>query len=166
MRKEQRVLGVDHAGVGGLLVHSWGLPERLASTVADHHSSDAGGEVATYVRLADMLAHHAQGDAVDHEIMLRVAQSCDLSPRTLQDVLFDLPHSGGSRMLRAERSPLSARETEVLRLLAQGKVYALIADELNVAVSTVRSHLHKTYERLGVADRAQAVLRATEMGWI
>jgi putative nucleotidyltransferase with HDIG domain len=166
VRQEQRTLGVDHAHIGGQLMLSWGLPAQLASTITDHHSSDAGDALATFVRLADMLAHHAQGDAVDHAIMLRLAQSCELSPTTLRDVLFDLPHSGGSRLLRAERSPLSARETEVLRLLAQGKVYTLIASELGLAVSTVRSHLHKTYERLGVADRAQAVLRATEMGWI
>jgi putative nucleotidyltransferase with HDIG domain len=166
VRIEQRVLGLDHARIGALLLHSWGLPERLVSTVAAHHSSDDGDDVATYVRLADMLAHHAQGDAIDRTIMLRVAHACDLSPKTLRDVLFDLPHSGGSRRLRAERSPMSARETEVLRLLAQGKVYTVIADELDVAVSTVRSHLHKTYEKLGVADRAQAVLRATEMAWI
>jgi putative nucleotidyltransferase with HDIG domain len=166
VRIEQRVLGLDHARVGALLLRSWGLPERLVSTVAAHHSSDDGDDVATYVRLADMLAHHAQGDAIDRTIMLRVAHACDLSPKTLRDVLFDLPHSGGSRRLRAERSPMSARETEVLRLLAQGKVYTVIADELDVAVSTVRSHLHKTYEKLGVADRAQAVLRATEMAWI
>ena len=33
-------------------------------------------------------------------------------------------------------------------------------------VSTVRTHLHNVYARLGVDDRAQAVLRATEMGWL
>jgi DNA-binding NarL/FixJ family response regulator len=35
-----------------------------------------------------------------------------------------------------------------------------------LTVSTVRSHLHAVYLALGVDDRAQAVLRATEMGWI
>ena len=38
--------------------------------------------------------------------------------------------------------------------------------DLNIAVSTVRSHLHKTYKKIGAADRAQAVLMATERGWL
>jgi putative nucleotidyltransferase with HDIG domain len=165
-RNEQRALGIDHASLGGALLARWGLPTRLASAIAAHHSSEAENAVATYVRLADMVVHHARGDAVDRTIMLRVAHACDLSTEALREVMFDLPHSDGSRRQRAEPSPLSIRETDVLRLLAKGKACRLIAAELDVATSTVRSHLHKAYAKLGVADRAQAVLRATAMGWI
>ncbi|MGZ4200874.1 MAG: response regulator transcription factor [Thermoleophilaceae bacterium] len=42
----------------------------------------------------------------------------------------------------------------------------MIAVELGISTSTVRTHLHNTYAKLEVDDRAQAVLRATEMGWI
>jgi putative nucleotidyltransferase with HDIG domain len=166
VRNEQRALGIDHASLGGALLDRWGLPTRLVSAVAAHHTSDAENAVATYVRLADMVVHHARGDAVDRTIMLRVAHACDLSTEALREVMFDLPHSEGSRRQRAEPSPLSMRETDVLRLLAKGKACRLIAAELDVATSTVRSHLHKSYAKLGVADRAQAVLRATAMGWI
>jgi ATP/maltotriose-dependent transcriptional regulator MalT len=38
--------------------------------------------------------------------------------------------------------------------------------ELDIAASTVRSHLQNTYRKLEVGNRAQAVLRATEMGWL
>ena len=61
-RRERRTLGMDHASLGGLLLRRWGIPDRLASSVAAHHSSEAESEVATYVRLADMAAHHAQGE--------------------------------------------------------------------------------------------------------
>jgi putative nucleotidyltransferase with HDIG domain len=165
-RQEQRDLGLDHASLGGLLLRRWGLPERLAQTVAAHHQAEAEHEVATYVRLADMVAHQAQGEAIDRTVMLRLASACGLSADALRDVLFDLPHASGSRRRRAEPSPLSKRETMVLRELARGKVYKQIGTELGLAASTVRSHLHRVYEKLGVADRAQAVLRATEMGWI
>lgn len=127
--------------------------------VADH-------EMATYVRLADLIVHHTRGDTIDRRKMLRLADRCGLSAGALRDVLFDLPHAGGSHRRRAEPSPLSARETAVLRILAQGKHYKVIAQELGVATSTVRSHLHNTYAKLEVDDRALAVLRATEMGWL
>jgi DNA-binding NarL/FixJ family response regulator len=54
----------------------------------------------------------------------------------------------------------------VLHGLAEGKVYKQIALELNLSASTVRSHLHNVYGKLGALDRAQAVLMATEHGWL
>jgi DNA-binding NarL/FixJ family response regulator len=80
-------------------------------------------------------------------------------------VLFDLPHAGSQRR-RAQPSPLSKQETVTLKLLASGKVYKVIAAELGLSTSTIRSHLHSAYTKMNVADRAQAVLHATEMGWI
>jgi putative nucleotidyltransferase with HDIG domain len=165
-RQEQRADSLDHATLGGLLIRRWGLPRRLIRTVAEHHSSEAVNDVSTYVRLADMVAHHRQGDAVDRTRMLALCHLCGLSVEALRNVLFDLPHSGGSQVRRADPSPLTPTETKVLRVLAQGKVYKIIAQELGLSSSTVRTHLHNSYEKLGVSDRAQAVLRATEMGWI
>ena len=163
---EQRTMRMDHASVGGLLLRRWGLPARLSAAVAAHHTAEGEHDVSSYVRLADMVAHHAQGEGVDRSMMLGLAEVCGLSALALRDVLFDLPHSGGSQRRRAEPSPLSSRETTVLRVLAQGKVYKVIAQELGLSTSTVRTHLHNAYAKLGVADRAQAVLRATEMGWL
>ena len=60
----------------------------------------------------------------------------------------------------------SAREVEVLRRLRDGKVYKQIALELELSTSTVRTHLHNTYAKLGAVDRAQAVLLATQRGWL
>ncbi len=62
--------------------------------------------------------------------------------------------------------PLSSREVEVLKRLAEGKVYKQIAHELSLSTSTVRTHLHNIYGKLGAVDRAQAVLYATERGWL
>ena len=53
----------------------------------------------------------------------------------------------------------------MLKRLAEGKVYKQIAHELESSTSTVRTHLHNTYAKLGAVDRAQAVLIATERGW-
>ena len=55
---------------------------------------------------------------------------------------------------------------EAVQRLAQGMVYKQIAHELSLSTSTVRSHLHNIYGKLGAVDRAQAVLHATERGWL
>jgi putative nucleotidyltransferase with HDIG domain len=163
---ERRSLGYDHATLGALLMQRWNLHERLMTAVSGHHSAQRAGEVATVVRLADILVHHAHGEAVDRDLMLQLAVACELSASSLRDVVVDLPHAGGSARRRAEASPLSAREREILELVAEGKAAAEIADRLELSESTVRSHLHKTYAKLEVPDRAQAVLKATEMSWI
>jgi LuxR family maltose regulon positive regulatory protein len=62
--------------------------------------------------------------------------------------------------------PLSERELEVLRLLANGMSNPEIADELVVAVSTVRSHCKSIYGKLDVHKRWDAVQRAQELDLI
>src|SRR5579884_2436517 len=65
--------------------------------------------------------------------------------------------SGG----RAEpHEPLTPRESEVLRLLAQGWRNKQIAQHLGVSVRTVEAHLNSIYLKLGVSTRTQAVMRA------
>lgn len=166
VQAERQLAGVDHASLGGLLADRWRLPRKLSATISGHHTADGQDELTTLVRLADMVAHQAHGDPVDRKLMLRLGASCGLSVPALRDALFDLPHAAGSQRRRAQPSPLSSRETAVIRRLAQGKLYKEIAIELGLSTSTVRSHLHNAYAKLEVADRAQAVLRATEMAWL
>lgn len=62
--------------------------------------------------------------------------------------------------------PLTPGQLEAVRLLAEGLLYEQIADRLGIGVSTVRTHLFNVYRRLGVYDRAQAVLLCAREGWI
>ena len=94
VRRERAAWGMDHASLGGILLRRWGLPKPLASAVTVHHSAEAEHEVATYVRLADMVAHHAQGAAVDGATMLALSHICGISASVLRAILFDLPYSG------------------------------------------------------------------------
>jgi DNA-binding NarL/FixJ family response regulator len=146
------------------LARRWGLPARLASAIERHHAEDAPTE-AVIVRLADMLAHYGHGMAVDPKQMSVVARSLNLSMDELRTVMYELPYPNGDRR-SVEPCPLSTREVEVLRRLRDGKVYKQIALELELSTSTVRTHLHNTYAKLGAVDRAQAVLIATQRGWI
>lgn len=54
---------------------------------------------------------------------------------------------------------LSKREQEILSYLAKGHLYKEIADTLSISVETVRTHLHKIYEKLHVHTRTEAVLK-------
>lgn len=61
-----------------------------------------------------------------------------------------------------ESSPLSAREKEVLRLVAAGHANKIIARRLGIAERTVKAHLTHIFQRIGVADRTQAALWARD----
>jgi putative nucleotidyltransferase with HDIG domain len=163
--RERLELGVDHALVGGVLARRWGLPNRLASAIERHHATDAEGEAAL-VRLADMLAHYNHAQPVDSEQLLTAAKAAGMTPAQLRGVMYELPHGNGQHKRNVDPCPLSSREVEVLSRLAEGKVYKQIAQELDLSTSTVRTHLHNTYAKLGAVDRAQAVLIATERGWV
>jgi LuxR family transcriptional regulator, maltose regulon positive regulatory protein len=65
-----------------------------------------------------------------------------------------------TRAREQEPEPLSAREQEVLRLLADGATNREIAAQLLVAESTVKKYLSTIYQKLGVARRTQAILVA------
>jgi len=59
--------------------------------------------------------------------------------------------------------PLSEREIEVLRLMAEGYKYKEIADRLFVSINTVRHHTRHVYDKLNVNNRTQALGRAKEL---
>ena len=61
-------------------------------------------------------------------------------------------------------APLSDRELEVLRMLAAGKPNRQIAEELVVALNTVKKHVTHILDKLGAANRTEATARARELG--
>ncbi len=64
----------------------------------------------------------------------------------------------------APREPLSQRELEVVRLIAQGRTNREAAAQLFISEATVKTHLLHIYAKLGVSDRASAVAVAFERG--
>lgn len=61
---------------------------------------------------------------------------------------------------------LTAREVEILRLLAAGVINKQIAERLKISEKTVRNHVSNMYEKLEIRDRAQAVLYAVRKGLV
>ncbi|MFC7760280.1 response regulator transcription factor [Catellatospora bangladeshensis] len=60
--------------------------------------------------------------------------------------------------------PLSARETDILRLVAQGMTNREIGRRLHLSEGTVKNHLSRLLERLGLRDRTQAAVYARDHG--
>jgi len=71
--------------------------------------------------------------------------------------------------LLAERVPgseLTARERDVLQLLAKGRSNREVGEALNISENTVRIHVSRILDKLGVTDRTQAVLLAIQRGLV
>ena len=101
------------------------------------------GIMGTYVR---MLLGFFDDEMLDHQRMTEVQLSSSVFSRSSALV-----------------EPLSEREIQVLRLLQTNLSSPEIADELFIAVSTVRTHIKNIYSKLGVHNRTQAVIRAREL---
>ena len=166
LKDERDQLGIDHALVGGVLARRWNMPQRIAVAIERHHAEDAEG-LAAMVSAADMVAHYSQGEAVAPERLRYTVGRCGLGSDELRELLYELPYKRTEGRRRVtEPCPLSARELDVLRCLSEGMVYKQIAGEMQLSVSTIRTHLHNVYGKIGAVDRAQAVLTAHERGWI
>jgi ATP/maltotriose-dependent transcriptional regulator MalT len=73
---------------------------------------------------------------------------------------------GGRISIPGLIDPLTARETQVLHLLAAGAPNRRIADDLVVTLDTVKKHLTHVLSKLGAANRTEAVARARQLGLI
>jgi DNA-binding NarL/FixJ family response regulator len=101
----------------------------------------------------------------------------DASPAQLADAVRAaargetvLSPSVASTLVRQVRSPapaaLSAREAQVLRLVAEGRTNAEIGRALFISEATVKTHLLRAFNKLDVADRTAAVTRAMSLGML
>jgi len=165
IRDERDQLGIDHALVGGVLARRWNVPQRLAVAIERHHAEQTDG-LAAMLSAANMIAHYAQSEAVSPERLRSACEQCGLDPSVMREILYELPYPRHEAPRASEPCPLSARELDVLRLLSDGMVYKQIAGEMQLSVSTIRTHLHNVYGKIGAVDRAQAVLTARDRGWL
>ena len=130
-----------------------------------------------------MLTMHADGDVMARAIQagaigylvkdssmeevvaaVRTAASGEsvLSPGLATSMLADVKRAGGG----SDGPTISAREEEVLQLVADGLSLPEVAAALYISVKTVKNHLASIYAKLDARDRTQAVLRAVRMGII
>ena len=112
------------------------------------------------------LLKDAGADELLHAIRVIAAGDALLSPSITRRLIADF----AKRPARSERpaalADLTARELEVLRLLARGLSNSEIATELVVGDATVKTHVARIFAKLDVHDRAQAVVLAYESGLV
>ena len=97
------------------------------------------------------------------EDVVAAARHAAVSPRS-----FTAPDLAEAmqRRLKPTGPQLSPREREVLDLLAEGLGVAAIARKLYISESTAKTHIAKIYDKLGAANRAQAIMNAIRAGLI
>jgi LuxR family transcriptional regulator, maltose regulon positive regulatory protein len=101
----------------------------------------------------------AAAEAVPRDYLARLVDAFEQAGLPVR-----LPVRRGGVVVTGLVEPLSARELEVLRLLAAGAPNRAIAKQLVVTLDTVKRHVSNLFSKLEVANRTQAVARARELG--
>jgi two-component system nitrate/nitrite response regulator NarL len=118
-------------------------------------TAQADGALA-YLLLAEgaagLLTKNAGADQIGDAVVAAADGQTVLGPEVVTALAAEI-----RRRARDEDPALSGREREVLGGLAEGRTAGQIGRELHVSESTVRTHMRRIYEKLGVSDRAQAV---------
>jgi LuxR family maltose regulon positive regulatory protein len=149
--------GGDQAGALAALAeaHTLGAPEGYLRVFVDE-----GPPMAALVR--ELLAsrrHQRRLAAVPREDLARLVDAFERAGLPIR-----APAGRGGVVVAGLVEPLTARELEVLQLLAAGAPNRVIAEQLVVTQETVKKHLSHLFDKLGVANRTQAVARARELG--
>ena len=75
-------------------------------------------------------------------------------------------HSDQTRANEHQYTPLSARQIQILTLVAQGKTYAQVAETISITERTVKYHMAEILDRLHLQNRAQVIAYAAQSGFV
>ncbi|SDJ85720.1 two component transcriptional regulator, LuxR family [Lentzea albidocapillata subsp. violacea] len=113
------------------------------------------------------LLKHAPARELLNAVRVVAAGEALLAPSITKRLIEDFVRSRRSERVRpAQLSVLTERETEILVLVAQGLSNTEIAAHLVLAEQTVKTHVSRVLTKLGLRDRAQAVIAAYESGLV
>jgi DNA-binding NarL/FixJ family response regulator len=133
-----------------LILTTFGLDEYVVSALRNGASG--------------FVLKEAPPEEILHAIHVVAAGDALLAPGVTRAVIDELARRPPRAELRSKLDELTAREREVLLLLAQGLSNAEIAARLVVGEGTVKTHVAHVLGKLGVRDRVQAVVFAFEAG--
>ncbi len=115
---------------------------------------------------AGYLLKSVSGDELTRAIQAVYKGEPVLDPVVARKVVnyFRLP--GKAKGLERPSEHLSERETDIIKLAAQGMTNKDIADKLHLSNRTVEGHLRTIFNKLGVGSRTEAVLYGLRKGWL
>ncbi|WP_019512506.1 MULTISPECIES: LuxR C-terminal-related transcriptional regulator [Mycobacteriaceae] len=125
-------------------------------------SEDDETEIVAYAE-AGVAGYHLRGESLEDLLVLihKVAAGGSLcSPRVSAILLRRLSSLASQGRPAAKELVLTSREIQILRMLEMGLTNRDIAEQLRIAVHTVKNHVHSLLTKLGVSTRAQAAARA------
>jgi DNA-binding NarL/FixJ family response regulator len=169
-----------------VLLVDLGLPDingvQLIAHAAQHHP---GCDVLVVTMFADddhvvasieagacgYLLKDASAERISASIHELRAGGAPISPGIARRILdrFRTPASAArtpmaAQPLEPEPSPLTPRETELLRMVAKGFTFETIGQLLEISPHTVVAHVKKIYRKLAVHSRSEAVYEASQLG--
>ena len=152
-----------------------GDPEQLAMLLAAAEAMDDAigsmpvgwrqtGTPEAMAALQARLGKERWDEALRRGRAMSFSEISELVSLVLDEVGSDGSGGGGLGGKRRRNIPLSRREEEVLRLVAEGLTNKEIARQLTVSENTVKTHVTSLFNRLGVDSRARAVAVAASEG--
>jgi DNA-binding NarL/FixJ family response regulator len=112
------------------------------------------------------LLKDAGADELLHAVRVVAAGDALLAPSITRRLIADYARRPAPQEQPQAMSDLTPRELDVLRLMARGLANADIARELYIGDATVKTHIARIFAKLGLHDRAQAVVLAYESGLV
>ncbi|MER7999656.1 MULTISPECIES: response regulator [unclassified Streptomyces] len=148
----REILAASGGATKVLMLTTFGLDEYVYDALA----AGAGGFLlkdATFPELLHAVRVVARGDAL-------------LAPEVTKRLIAEFARQRSATVPARSPDTLTAREAEVLVLIARGLSNAEIADRLTISDHTVKTHINRLFAKMALRDRAQAVILAYELGLV
>lgn len=149
---DYKMPGVDGIGIAHAVVR-----DKLGTRVLLLSATTEGSVV--YRAIQDGAAGYLSKEA-DRDDIVAAVMACARGESVLPPELVTSLASQVRAHAQGETPLLSERERQILRLIADGKSVPAMAAELFLAPTTVKTHIRRMYEKLGVSDRGAAVAYA------
>ncbi|MEU2402743.1 response regulator transcription factor [Streptomyces rubiginosohelvolus] len=148
----REIVAASHGATRALMLTTFGLDEY----VYDALTAGASGFLLKDATFPELL----------HAVRVVAGGHALLAPEITGRLIAEFARQRVSAPPKRSIDGLTAREAEVLVLIARGLSNADIADRLTITDHTVKTHINRLFAKMGLRDRAQAVILAYELGLV
>ncbi|MFF3971027.1 response regulator [Streptomyces rubiginosohelvolus] len=148
----REIVAASNGATKALMLTTFGLDEY----VYDALSAGASGFLLKDATFPELL----------HAVRVVAGGHALLAPEITGRLIAEFARQRVSAPPKRSIDGLTAREAEVLVLIARGLSNADIADRLTITDHTVKTHINRLFAKMGLRDRAQAVILAYELGLV